>query len=727
MMPGQQAPLLAFLDEVGVPAGEAQQRLASSSVAVVGLEGHGAHAAAALAALGVGTLLLVDPYPCQPGNLALMPALGPDAVGQPRELVLKSAIEARGAAVRVTPGGTPAVTRASIDALARGCDLLIGCFDEGFSSTDHWLNAASLTHRVPALYARLHGPVALVGPLVVPGQTACYLCWRIRSIACQGGFTDAMARERRLDRQRRPALHDRAVPPPLAAQAGAVIAQEALKHLLAVDGRTPAGSVQEIDALHARTETHTVLRVPDCPRCAGGSEPRPTPPPLADLARATQPTGDIIQAIPALVSRRCGVVTALERAPLDPGEPTVPHAFGAELANHLRLDEAGSRYGMCAGKGMTPNDARRSALGEAVERYSAGWWRESDVVRATRGELDGASLDPRELVLYRPEQYAQLRYAPYADDTTMGWTRTRSLVTGSEVLTPAIAVFISYLAPTPDEVVCPVSSNGLAAGASLADAVLTAAYEVLERDAFLITWMNRLPAERIDPRTHPDPDVVGLYAAYRQHGVELELYRLPTDHPCHVFLALGVQQRYDGPAMAVGLAADLDACTAARRAALEMGQLRPGLRAAMRAPEARSRIERLVADPQQVVTPDDHALLYADRRRSDAFDFLRRSPLVAFEWTRTGPSDTGAGLRKVVEHFRSQGSDVLYCDLTPPDMAPLGLRTARVLVPGFQPIHFGWKEPRLGGRRLYELPRRLGVTPVSTTPEQLNPDPHPLA
>jgi hypothetical protein len=50
-----------------------------------------------------------------------------------------------------------------------------------------------------------------------------------------------------------------------------------------------------------------------------------------------------------------------------------------------------------------------------------------------------------------------------------------------------------------------------------------------------------------------------------------------------------------------------------------------------------------------------------------------------------------------------------------------------VIVPGFQPIHFGWDEARLGGRRLYEVPHRLGLTAAPTSPQELNADPHPLA
>ena len=70
--------------------------------------------------------------------------------------------------------------------------------------------------------------------------------------------------------------------------------------------------------------------------------------------------------------------------------------------------------------------------------------------------------------------------------------------------------------------------------------------------------------------------------------------------------------------------------------------------------------------------------------------------------------------------------DLIYYNLTPPDMSRFNLYTVRVILPDFQPIHFGWNERRLAGRRLYELPYQLGQSPAPTTPATLNPDPHPL-
>jgi ribosomal protein S12 methylthiotransferase accessory factor len=80
-----------------------------------------------------------------------------------------------------------------------------------------------------------------------------------------------------------------------------------------------------------------------------------------------------------------------------------------------------------------------------------------------------------------------------------------------------------------------------------------------------------------------------------------------------------------------------------------------------------------------------------------------------------------------VDALRVRGADLLYIDLTPPDLAPYSLHAARVIIPDFQPIDFGWRERRLGGDRLYQLPRSLGLAASRTTPEGLNPDPHPIS
>ena len=391
-------PLLDLVEDLGVDASEARAALARARVAIFGLEGHGAHLAAILARSGVAELVLVNPYPCQAGNLALMPAVGPEALGRPRQDVVRDALRAQGRRSEVVTGG-PEVTRESVAELAEGCRILVGCFDKGFSATNHWINRASLARGIPALYAESRGHAATIGPLVLPGQTACYMCYRMRRLACEDDFSQAMSYEEFLDRRKQPALHEHGTLPALPALIAGALGLEVLKSILSLGLPALAGKVLEIDAFTLRTNEHTLLQKPDCPECRrekkNGERFLPT---LDELTGHDPPAGDLLAVASKLVSPRIGLIREFQPVPKDVGEPMRPYIFSARLANHRFQGKDTDDQRICSGKGMTIEQAHLSALGEAVERYGAGCWDPSEVVYARRGDLDGAALDPRRLV-----------------------------------------------------------------------------------------------------------------------------------------------------------------------------------------------------------------------------------------------------------------------------------------------------------------------------------------
>jgi ribosomal protein S12 methylthiotransferase accessory factor len=426
-----------------------------------------------------------------------------------------------------------------------------------------------------------------------------------------------------------------------------------------------------------------------------------------------------------LVSRRTGIVAEFQVASRDPTEPNLPLVWRAKLANHTFASEPEDGHLFCSGKGFTTQAAWTSCLGEAAERYSGGRWDPAELTVAARGALSGRSIDPRELVLYRPEQYPALKYAPYHDGTELSWIIGRSLIDGAAAWVPAIAALMEFTVRSEAEFLFPITSNGLAAGPSLRDAVTSAVLEVIERDAFLIAWLNRLPVRVLDTATHPDLQVRDLAAIYRRRGVRLALYLLPTDNPVAVVMGVAFQDGgFGGPAATVGLGADLDPAAAARKAVLEVGQVRPALRERVRGRD-RARVAELVADPGTVSTMEDHSLLYADPAMLGAFDFLAGTPA---EWDELArPNADDGALDLLLDHFAAVGQEVVYVNLTAPELEPLGLYAVRAVLPGFQPIWFGWQERRLAGRRLYELPQRLGLRDAPADPADLNPLPHPLA
>ena len=69
---------------------------------------------------------------------------------------------------------------------------------------------------------------------------------------------------------------------------------------------------------------------------------------------------------------------------------------------------------------------------------------------------------------------------------------------------PASLVYLAIPPTAREDAFTPATSNGLAAGPTLDYAILHGLYECIERDAFLITWMARLPHPRFSsPSTAP--------------------------------------------------------------------------------------------------------------------------------------------------------------------------------------------------------------------------------
>lgn len=581
--------------------------------------------------------------------------------------------------------------RDELPAVMTGADLVIAADDGALPVLHSWVNTIGLRLGVPTLHVAVRGPRATVGPLVLAGAGPCYLCWRMRALACEQDFAAAMAVEEELDARRAPDAA-RPVPPALLPMVTRALQADLAGGVLTLDARTGA------------EQLHPVLPRPDCPACA--KVQRPSAAVRTDMDDVERRT----------VDRLSGVVRVLEVMPKDVDEPERPYIVRAELANtHFRTGR--DAFISCTGKGWTRRAARDGALGEALERYAAMTWRPERKLTSTYDGLDRPGLHPRDLVLFADHQYDDLPFQPWRPETELEWVPAQSLVTGQEVWIPLLATHLGYRSPT---ALFPATSNGFAAGPDRDSATRRALLEVVERDAFAIAWTHQLAGRCVAASDVPDEVVRGIAATHARRGVDLTVHLLPTDTAATAVLAVAWSDR--APAAVVGAAAAMDPVVAARSAVLEVAQVRPLLRSRLRLPAVRARMAELAAVPAKVATLDDHDLVYADPA-AEGLGFLRDSPRLS--WPDASPGDDS--LEALVRSLAEVASDVLAVDVTPPDVEAVGVRVVRGLVPGFVPIWFGANQARLGGSRLLEMPARLGLRPTPARLDELNLAPHPLA
>ena len=132
------------------------------------------------------------------------------------------------------------------------------------------LNVAALERRVPWMQVLpFDGRLVVVGPVFVPGRSACRECYVLRRAACSGYDED-------FDVVERTALRA-AEPPPLTALAASLAALLALRWLTTEDPALPGRFYAvEVGAV-LRLRHDLVLRVPRCPRCGTPERSVPSP------------------------------------------------------------------------------------------------------------------------------------------------------------------------------------------------------------------------------------------------------------------------------------------------------------------------------------------------------------------------------------------------------------------------------------------------------------------
>jgi ribosomal protein S12 methylthiotransferase accessory factor len=399
-----------------------------------------------------------------------------------------------------------------------------------------------------------------------------------------------------------------------------------------------------------------------------------------------------------------------------------PHLYTSTLA-HFDFRLAPRQERLNGGKGRTEEEAKLSALGEAVERYCAYHW---DPTRTWVGLPESGAITPSDCVLFTEEQYCldSWRYRRWTSETETTWIRGVELPSGNAVALPAALVYLIQPMPRVEDQYVSVTSNGLAAGPTLTRAILGGLYEVIERDALMVTWLNRLPATEIqipEGGCHS----ASIIRHYHRFGVTVRLLKLATDQLPAVVMAVADETDPTRPARVIGMGCDIDPILACDKAVFELCQARPSEASRFRETPPAGRILAY----KDVVDLDDHPAFHSLSKNLHEFDFLtasaRKTTLVEMDTQVSGDEETV--LSRIVDRLHDTGARVAFADITTSDVASAGFHVVRAIATGLQPIHFGWGEARLGGQRLFNAPMAWGLANRPSAPYTLNPCPHPLA
>jgi ribosomal protein S12 methylthiotransferase accessory factor len=432
-----------------------------------------------------------------------------------------------------------------------------------------------------------------------------------------------------------------------------------------------------------------------------------------------------LSSLTRVISGRTGIVKSLALFPKGATEPTPPYIYQSLLADCS--DGVATHRLAGIGKADSREQAQFIALAESLERYCGIEASHGPFFRGSLADMTWTALDPTDCILYSARQYSTpgFRYAQFSPDQELFWVSGVDIRFGTPILVPAILVFLGRTWLHDDEYILVPTSNGLAAARDIHSATYYGLLEVIERDAFMISWLTFRPCRRINlPRGRDS--LAAILSHYERFDVEIVLLDLTTDLPINVILTIAVSRKPGEPAAVVGLGASPNPSQAAYKATLEVCQGRAGgfTRYRLRPPTEKLRSFANVSDMM------DHSALFSMRSMLSHLDFLISSSSDTLDLRDLPDFSTGnirGDFTMCVDALADLGSSVLAVEVTTPDITSLGLSVVRTIVTGLQPLHFGYGEERLGGRRLFQLPVKLGYSSSHLTENDINRCPHPLS
>ena len=609
---------------------------------------------------------------------------------------------------------------AGVEITDRDAELLVVLTDDYLQPELSAINAAALERGQRWLCAKPVGIQLWLGPLFVPGHTACWACLEDR-LAKARKFESYLAARDGTRRVSSGLAHTRAS----RAMAGAWIAQEVLRVGL---GESPLRDTVVTWNLATHTSRHhAVIRRPQCPACGDPqwmARMQSTPPGLGSCPTSSAHDGghrvvDPEQTAAQLevhVSPISGIVNAIVEFD-GGGAPTFVNATDHNYAHAddpLRfLFDEGLRS-TASGKGCTRAQARASGLGESIERYSGLFQGDELRVRARYRDLGEAAVHPDTYTLFSARQREDRdewnaipsRFtwvgAPFDEDEPIEWSLLWTLPHGEKRFLPTACCYHQYAARHGVSF-ARSDSNGTAAGNTLEEAISQGLFEVVERDAVALWWYNRITRPGVDPASFGSPEIDRIVGHLGTIGRKSHVLDLTCDLGIPVFAAVSYRIDKTQQDIIFGLGAHLDPAVALLRAFTEHNQFlaliwdAPDTPAGYRGdPLAVGWWQRATVQSEPYMMPD---AAIGPRTRTDFVD------------GSTG--NVKEDIERCVERLRATGHEPMVLDQTRPDA---GLHVAKVVVPGLRHL---W--PRYAQGRLYDVPVAQGWRSIPITEDELNP------
>jgi len=359
-------------------------------------------------------------------------------------------------------------------------------------------------------------------------------------------------------------------------------------------------------------------------------------------------------------------------------------------------------------------DALMAALAEALERYV--WFTQTDYFTdphlATEEAIQkfGAYIPLERFAGFSHEQRAKDPGRLLRKDVEYLWVRAISLVQGKHLYIPAQVVsaarLLSANPANKEPQLRPRTTIGLATWPTKTGARLAGALEAIERDAYMVTWLNQLTLTRIslDSLRSSGGALANLLEKCERYRFKPHVVKLLTDAPTHAVMVVLEDISGLAPRFSIGIRTHRSLSSAVLKAFGEAARSHLGYRS--------RQSNGVVWDeetPTEKIGHRERVEYWGVPKNAKHLEFLVQGieeDAKAAVWENDSEEEH---LSRIIEWCRSSCYECLSVSVGASAKNPTAFHIEQVVMPELQPAYLTEATQTFGGSRWKDVPAKFGI------------------
>lgn len=407
--------------------------------------------------------------------------------------------------------------------------------------------------------------------------------------------------------------------------------------------------------------------------------------------------GNEYEELADIFSDKFGIVNAmLERHELDKYNLFMYQCLSANTVDLFEL----SREVSSGGLGVNENQkiAMTSCLAEALERYCMSYIPKKEIIKSRKTDLRKEnSFD--NFFTYNEEQYKKLDVFLNPNKDEIEWVKIYNIDNRKKFkYWPASLIYLPY---DLNKTVAETTSTGMAAGFTLDECIQSGLLELIERDALMINFMQRLNPPEINLESLNGSNLELVKMIKKEYNIKL--YKLYSDIRIPIYLSIIYKNEKRHTHYGIGACANLNSDYAINKALKEC---------LFTYFYSLNIMDVRQDNPEKIKTLYEHFLYY----QGNNFEKL------LFNSRKIDYKKEIISFNDLLSSLKLQNIDVYYKELTTDDIKKTGIKVVKVVAPGLIDLNKSHIYPRLGANRFFSVPKKLNLKYSN----ELTDMPHPF-